>query len=134
MLETVPSLAELASAAKSSAPKTVSAAAISVSSLSTSSAVAPDGSSLSLEDDELLKSSYTKIESIRMLFLLKNKVLWLNTYRYLNWNMSNRVSSLLRLPQNRNYVNTMGKMHQLTNKEARTEDTYSFIKINNATS
>ena len=100
-----PISAELISAVKSPAPETASAAATStlslsvssaaaasavslsdspaavapVSSLSVSLAAAPDGSSLSLEDDELLKSSYTKRESIRMLFLLKNKVLWLNT-------------------------------------------------------
>ena len=63
VLEAVLLSAELASAATSFAPETVSATAISVSSLSALSAVAPDGSSLSLEDDnELLKSSYTKRE------------------------------------------------------------------------
>ena len=61
VLEAVLSSAELASAATSFAPETVSAAAILVSSLSALSAAALDGSSLSLEDDdELLKSSYTK--------------------------------------------------------------------------
>jgi hypothetical protein len=120
VLEVVPMSAELASAAKSPVLETVSAAAISVSSLSAISAAAPDGSPSSLEDDdELLKSSYTKERKHENTVFTKSRVPQLNTYRYLNWNTNNCVSSLLRLPQNRNYVNIIRKMHQLTNKEVR---------------
>jgi hypothetical protein len=59
-LEAVLSLAELISAATASAPETVSAASISTSSLSILSVAAPDGSLLSVEDDELSKLSYIK--------------------------------------------------------------------------
>ena len=59
-LEAVLSSVELIFAATASAPETVSAASISASSLSIPSAVAPDGSLLSLEDDELSKLSYIK--------------------------------------------------------------------------
>jgi hypothetical protein len=126
-----PISAELMSAVKSSAPETVSAAAASVSSLSISSAAQlqylhsqsllqqqfqyPHSQSLlqQLQMDHLchLKMmSYSnhptkKGREHENLFFVKSKMPWLNAYRYLNRNAGSCVSSLLRLPQNRNHIN-----------------------------